>query len=66
VRKEEKQAMLKCRTKNKRIKMKQGIIISAVGLTEAERKSIVKAVRKIQYGRKKDGRQSLPYVMELK
>ena len=58
--------MLKCKTKNKRIKMKQGIIISAVGLTEAERKSIAKAVRKIQYGRKKDGRQSLPYVMKSK
>ncbi len=58
--------MLKCITKNKRIRMKQGIIISAVGLTETERKNIVTAVRKIQYGRKKDGRQSLPYVMKLK
>lgn len=61
-----KRSKLEYRTKNRKIRMEQGIMISSVGLTKTERKSIVEAVRKIEYGRKKDGRQSLPYVMELK
>ena len=44
----------------------QGIRIEAVGLTEKERKIIKKAIRKIEYGRKKGNCPSLPYLMELK
>lgn len=35
-------------------KVKQGIKIKAVGLTEKERKIMKKAIREIEYGRKKD------------
>lgn len=47
-------------------KVKQGIKIKAVGLTKEEKKHIENAMRKIKYGRKKDNRQSLPYLIELK
>lgn len=48
------------------IKVRQGIKIKAVGLTGKERKIIEDAIRRIKYGRKKDNRQSLPYLLELK
>lgn len=47
-------------------KVEQGIKIKAVGLTKEEKKHIENAMRKIKYGRKKDNRQSLPYLIELK
>ena len=46
-------------------KVQQGIKIKAVGLTAEERKIIEDAMRRIKYGRKKDNRQSLPYLIEL-
>lgn len=47
-------------------KVRQGIKIKATGLTEKERKIIKKAMREIEYGRKKGNCQHLPYLMELK
>ena len=52
--------------KIKKTKTEQGIKVKSAGLTENERKIIVNAIRKIQYGRKKENRPSLPYVMKLK
>ena len=52
--------------KIKGIKVQQGIKIKAVGLTGKERKIIEDAMRRIKYGRKKDNRQSLPYLIKLK
>jgi len=48
------------------IKVQQGIKIKAVGLTKEEKKIIENAMRRIKYGRKKDNRPSLPYLIELK
>lgn len=54
-------------SKKRWVKLRQqGIVIRAIGLTDKERKIIKKALREIRYGRKKDKRQSLPYLMELK
>lgn len=47
-------------------KVQQGVKIKAVGLTEKEREIMKKAIRKIEYGRKKGNCQRLPYSMELK
>ena len=52
--------------KIKGIKVQQGIKIKAVGLSGKERKIIEDAMRRIKYGRKKDSRQSLPYLIKLK
>lgn len=48
------------------IKVQQGIKIKAVGLTGKEKKILEDAMRRIKYGRKKDNRPSLPYLIELK
>lgn len=54
-------------SKKRQAKLRQqGIVIKAKGLTDKERKIIKKALREINYGRKKDKRQSLPYLMKLK
>ena len=52
--------------KIKGIKVQQGIKIKAVGLSEKERKIIEDAMRRIKKKKKKDNRQSLPYLIELK
>ncbi len=51
--------------KIKEIKIEQGIKIKSMGLTERERKIVTNAIRKIQYGRKKENRPLLQYVMKL-
>lgn len=48
------------------IKVEQGIKIKAVGLTKEEKEIIENAVRKIKYGRKKNKRPFLPYLIKLK
>lgn len=48
------------------IKIEQGIKIKAVGLSKEERKIITDAIKKIEYGRRKNARQTLPYWMKLK
>lgn len=48
------------------IRVEQGIKIKTSGLTGEERKIIWDAMKKIKYGRRKDNRPSLPYLIELK
>ncbi len=48
------------------IKIEQGIKIKAVGLTKEEMGIIWDAMRRINHGRKKDKRPSLPYCVKLK